>query len=180
MANATYARRYAQAALELGIEHGDLEVWEHDLALLGELWKDADRRAYFEDVRAGKQERLKRVREHLGEHLSPRVLNMVLLLVTRGRTSLIPYIVRHFADLERQRDQQVVAHVTAACELSAEEQSELRSLLETQTGKKVELETEVNPDILGGLIIKVEDQLLDLSVVGKLNRMRSLVIGRRT
>ena len=179
MANISYARRYAQAALELGVEHGDLQVWEHDLNLLGELWKDADRRAYLQDVRAGKQELLRRCREHLGKHLSPLVLNMVLLLVTRGRTSLIPYIVRHFADLERQRDQQVVAHITATCELTPDEKSEIRTLLEAQTGKNIELETEIDPDILGGLVIKVEDQLLDLSVVGKLNRMRSRVIGRR-
>lgn len=179
MANVSYARRYAQAALELGLEHGDLEIWEHDLALLDELWKDADRRAYLEDVRVSKQERLARCRQHLGQHLSPRVLNMVLLLVTRSRTSLIPYIVRHFVDLERQRDQQVVAHVTATCELTADEQSELKTLLAAQTGKNIELETEINADILGGLVIKVEDQLLDLSVLEKLNRIRSRVIGRR-
>jgi F-type H+-transporting ATPase subunit delta len=179
MASTIYARRFAQAALELGLQYGDLEVWEHDLALLGELWKDADRRAYLEDVRISKQDRLERARQHLGEHLSPRVLNMVLLLVTRGRTSLIPYIVRHFADLERQREQQVVAHVTATCELTVDEQNELRSLLATQTGKNVELETVIDADILGGLVIKVEDQLLDLSVVGKLSRMRGQIIGRQ-
>ncbi len=179
MASITSARRYAQAALELGLQYGDLGIWEHDLALLAELWKDADRRAYFEDARVSKHERLNRCRQHLGEHLSPRPLNMLLLLVTRGRTSLIPYIARHFVDLERQRDDQVVAHVTSTCELTAEETNELRALLAGQTGKDVQLEIQINPDILGGLVIKVEDQLLDLSIVGKLNRMRSQVIGRR-
>jgi len=104
---------------------------------------------------------------------------MVLLLVTRGRTSLIPYIARHFVDLERQRDQAVVAHVTSTCELTEDERSELQTLLTAQTGKNIQLETEVKPEILGGLVIKVEDQLLDLSVVGKLNRMRNQVMGRR-
>ena len=179
MASITYARRYAQAALELGLQYGDLEIWEHDLALLAELWQDADRRAYLDDVRISKQGRLDRCREHLGEHLSPRALNMVLLLVTRGRTSLIPYIARHFVDLERQRDQAVVAHVTSTCELTEDERSELQTLLAAQTGKNIQLETEVKPEILGGLVIKVEDQLLDLSVVGKLNRMRNQVMGRR-
>src|SRR5690348_16888835 len=99
MANIVYARRYAQAAIELGIEHNDLETWRRDLAVLADLWADTGLRAYLEDVRISKQARLDRAREKLAPHLSPRTLNMVLLLLTRGRTSLVPYIARHFADL---------------------------------------------------------------------------------
>src|SRR5437016_666034 len=112
MASVTYARRYAQAALELALEHNDLDTWRQDLGLLTRLWTEADLRAYLEDVRISKQARLDRAKARLGSYLSERALNMVLLLIARGRTSLIPYIARHFEDLERQREQTIVAQVT--------------------------------------------------------------------
>jgi len=179
MVSATSARRYAQAALELGIEHGDLDAWRNDLARLAGIWDDPATRAYLEDVRVGKQARLDRCREALGTLVAPRVLNMVLLLTSRGRTSLMPYIARYFTELERERENTVVARVTSAQPLSADEQKELGRRIAEYTGKSVQLEAEVQPAILGGLIIQVGDQLLDMSVAGKLSNMRDQVVGRR-
>jgi F-type H+-transporting ATPase subunit delta len=178
MADITYARRYAQAVLELALEHNELDLWRQDLTLLGELWTDADLRAYLEDVRISKQARLQRARERLGGYISARALNMVQLLISRGRTSLIPYIARQFADLERQRERKVVAHVTSAVALTPPQQVQLIKHLSERTGKDVELQTNVDPAILGGLVIKVGDQLLDSSVIGTLTRMREQVVGR--
>jgi F-type H+-transporting ATPase subunit delta len=178
MASIVYARRYAQAAIDLGIEHHDLDAWRADLALLAELWSDTGLRAYLEDVRISKQARLDRARERLANHISPRAMNMVLLLITRGRTSLVPYIARHFTEIERQRDKKVVATVTSATELSPAERDTISRRLSEYTGLQVELETAIQPEILGGLVIKVGDQLLDLSVLGKLKRLREQVVGR--
>jgi F-type H+-transporting ATPase subunit delta len=178
MAGVTYARRYAQAALELALEHDELEVWRRDLGLLAQLWADTDLRAYLEDVRISKQARLDRARARLGSYLGPRALNMVLLLIARGRTSLIPYIARHFEDLERQREQTIVAQVTSAVPLSPQQEQSLVAQLAQQTGKEVQLQTTQDPTLLGGLVIRVGDQLLDLSVAGRLRRMREQVVGR--
>jgi F-type H+-transporting ATPase subunit delta len=104
---------------------------------------------------------------------------MVLLLISRGRSALVPYIARRFEELERERDQTVVAHVTSAAELTPDERSALTERIAQVTGKVVQLETEVKPSILGGLVIRVGDQLLDLSILGKLTRMRDQVVGRR-
>jgi F-type H+-transporting ATPase subunit delta len=165
--------------MDLALEHNDLDTWKADLSLLAELWADTGLRAYLEDVRISKAARLTRTRETLEGRVSRRALNLVLMLVSRGRTSLIPYIARRFEELERERERTVVAHVTAAAALTAEEQQALIERLAGYTGKEVQLEIDITPAILGGLVIKVGDQLLDLSVVGKLNRMREQVVGRR-
>ena len=179
MAEVKTARRYAQAILELGLSHGDLETMRSDLGLLAELWADVDTRAYLEDVRISKQARLDRCRARLGSYVSPRVLNLVLLLIARGKTSLVPYVVRHFAELEREREQTVVAHITSTIELTPDEHDALAVQLAQYTGKEVELVSEIDPAILGGLVVKVEDRLLDLSVAGRLKRMRDQVVGRQ-
>lgn len=178
MAGVSYARRYAQAALELALEHQELEIWRRDLDLLAQVWADADVRAYLEDVRIGKQARLDRARARLGSYLGSRPLNMLLLLIARGRTSLIPYIARQFADLERQRERTIVAQVTSAAPLTPEQEQALVAQLATSTGKDVQLQTAQDPTLLGGLVIRVGDQLLDLSVAGRLRRMREQVVGR--
>jgi F-type H+-transporting ATPase subunit delta len=165
--------------MELALEHDDLETWRSDLSLLAELWADPSLRAYLEDVRISKVARLQRSRDRLGSYISPRALNMVLLLISRGRSALVPYIARRFEELERERDQTVVAHVTSAAELTPDERSALTERIAQVTGKVVQLETEVKPSILGGLVIRVGDQLLDLSILGKLTRMRDQVVGRR-
>ena len=174
----TNARRYAQAALELALEHNELEAWRADFTLLVELWSDPDLRAYLEDVRISKQQRLDRARQTLGTRLHARPLNMLLLLISRGRTGLVPYIARQFADLERQREQTIVATVTAATELTEAQKQALTERLSRDSGKEVQLQVQIDPRILGGLIIKVGDQLLDLSVRGKLARLREQVVGR--
>ena len=179
MANVTFARRYAQAALELGLQHDDLPAWRNDLAILAQVWSQPAERAYMEDVRVSKQARQERCRAILGPHIAPRTLNMVLLLISRGRTVLIPFIAQHFTDLERQRDETVIAHVTAAQPLTDDQHKALVRQLARKTGKDVQLDVSIEPSILGGLVIKVEDQLLDLSLIGKLNRMRDQVVGRR-
>jgi F-type H+-transporting ATPase subunit delta len=180
MASVKMARRYAQAALELAIEHNELEVWRRELTRLARQWEDPQIRAYFEDMRVNKATRLARAREVLGPSLSQRPMNMLLLLITRGATNLVPYIARQFDELERQREQTVVASVTSALPLTPQQEADLKQRLRQQTGKDVELQTTVDPSILGGLIIKVGDQLLDLSIAGKLARLREQVVGRDT
>ncbi len=178
MAAISQARRYAQAALELGLERNDLDAWRRDLGALADFWADAGQRAYLEDVKLGKEARLARARETLGPFIGPGALNMALVLLSRGRSSLIPYIARAFADLEQRREHSVTASVTSTVELSEDQRTALRAQLSAQTGKEVMLETHVDPAILGGLVIKIGDQLLDLSVTARLGRLREQVVGR--
>jgi F-type H+-transporting ATPase subunit delta len=180
MASIKTARRYAQAALELAIEHSELDVWQRDLARLAREWEDPQVRGYFEDMRVNKTTRLARAREILGPSLSQRPLNMLLLLISRNATNLVPYIARQFVELEQQREQMVLASVTSAIPLTPQQETDLRQRLAQQTGKEVQLQTSIDPSILGGLIIKLGDQLLDLSIAGKLARLRDQVVGRES
>ncbi|HXT37311.1 MAG TPA: ATP synthase F1 subunit delta [Chloroflexota bacterium] len=179
MAAISQARRYAQAALELGLERNELELWRRDLDTLATLWADSDLRPYLEDVRLSKEARLARCREKLAGHLSPLALNLILVLLSRGRSSLIPYIARAFQELERQREHTVVAHVTSASAMSEDQMTALREQLARQTAKDVVLDTHVDPSILGGLVVKIGDQLLDLSLTARLERLRGQVVGRQ-
>ena len=178
MASIASARRYAQAIMELAQESDNVDVWQGDLALLRDIWADPVIRGYLEDVRISKQARLERARQTLGSRVGPLALNLVLLLLSRGRSNLLPYIVRQFEDLQRARTQEVLVRVTAAQPLTDAQRRELVAQLAQQTGKDVTLEEAVDPAIIGGLVIKIGDQLLDVSVAGTLRRLREQVVGR--
>jgi F-type H+-transporting ATPase subunit delta len=178
MTDISSSRRYAQAIVELADQDESLPIWHADLALLDRLWSADIPRAFFEDARLSVHTRMQRAQEVLGSRLSPQGMNLVLLLLERGRTTLIPYIVRQFVDILRERDQQAVARVTTAVPLTAGQRQALAQRLQQGTGKTVTLEETVDPTILGGMVLRLGDQLLDLSIEGKLHRLREQVVGR--
>jgi F-type H+-transporting ATPase subunit delta len=73
----------------------------------------------------------------------------------------------------------VVAHVTTAERLSEAEQALVREKLEGMTGKTVDLTLRIDPDIIGGIIVRVGDQVIDGSVRNKLEKMRTRLIAGR-
>ena len=172
------ARGYAQAAMNLALQDNSLERWRTDLSLLRDLWGQDEVRSYLEDVRINKQKREERLRQILASRISPQALNLVLLLNARGRLSLIPYIARLFEDIERERERKVIAQVTTTEPLSPPLRANLQKQLQEQTGREVELQEHVDPAILGGMVLKIGDQLLDLSVAGRLRRLREQVSGQ--
>ena len=172
------ARGYAQAAMNLALQGEALATWRTDLSLLRDLWAQEDIRTYLEDARINKQKREERLRQVLGSKISPMALNLVLVLNSRGRLSLMPHIARLFEDLEREREQKIVARVTTTQPLTPAQRSHLQAQLQEQTGREVELQEQVDPSILGGMVLKIGDQLLDLSVTGRLRRLREQVSGQ--
>lgn len=178
MTDISSSRRYAQAIVTLADKHGDMEAWINDLAVLRQLWESAAARAYLEDVHISTMRRIERARGALGKNVSPLALNFLLLLVSRGRTFLIPFIARQFDDILRERTQHELVVVRSALPLSEAQRADLVQRLEAQTGKTITLEEAVDPEILGGLVLRVGDQLLDLSIAGRLRRLREQLVGR--
>ena len=178
MASVSAARRYAQAIMEMATEHDDFAAWRTDLDQLAAVWAEPVIRGYLEDVRISKQKRLDRARQTLESRIGPLPLNMVLLLLSRNRSNLIPYIVREFDELERRRERIVLVRVTSAQPLAPDQRAALIAQLQRQTGNEISLEEVVDPRIMGGLVVRVGDQLLDLSVAGKLRQLREQVVGR--
>ena len=108
----------------------------------------------------------------IGSAVSPPVLNLVQLLLTRGRIDLLPGVAREFARLDDLRLGVVHAAATSAAALSANDRRALTARLEQLTGGRVELVTSVDPSLLGGVVVRLGDRLIDGSVRGRLERLR--------
>jgi F-type H+-transporting ATPase subunit delta len=174
------AKRYAQAVFSLGKEQGTLDAWGDDLAMLSRIVADDRIATYLTNPSVAAERRIEAFETSLNTNVQPEARNLARMLVERNRTMLIPDI-REMFDAQLRAERGIaVANVTTAEQLNDAEQDVIRQKLETMTGQKVELAMEIDPDIIGGVIIRIGDQVIDGSVRNKLEKMRSrLMAGRR-
>lgn len=100
------------------------------------------------------------------------LLSFLLLLVDRSRVAFLKPILQQYQALLRERNNTVLADVTAAVELSDDQQNAIRDRVKSMTGaNSVELSVTVDPSLIGGLIIKVGSQVIDASLRGQLRRI---------
>ncbi len=101
-------------------------------------------------------------------------MRLVTLVVERGKVHALPKISEEYTRLLNAHRGVVVATVTSAVPLTADETAAIRSRVEAMAGSRVELHAEINPDLIGGVTIQVRlgDRLLDGSVRGRLERLR--------
>jgi F-type H+-transporting ATPase subunit delta len=174
------AKRYAQAIFSLGKERDTLDAWQGDLALLADIVGDGRVATYLINPSVTADRKLTTLESALDTNVQPETRNLAKMLIDRNRTNLIPEIREIFDDQVRAERGVVVADVTTAELLTEAERELIREKLERLTGKKVELALHVDPDIIGGIIVRIGDQVIDGSVRNKLEKLRSrLVAGRR-
>jgi F-type H+-transporting ATPase subunit delta len=168
----TGPRRYADAAFEVAVRDGTVDVWRAELQAAaatlgsGELEDVLGNPATPLDQRAAAAERI-------FAGLSRPVRNLILLLLRRGRIEQLPRVAAEFARLDDKRMGLIHATATTAAPLGPEERQAITARLEELTGGTVALETAVDPGILGGVVVRVGDRLIDGSVRGRLERLRN-------
>jgi F-type H+-transporting ATPase subunit delta len=174
------AKRYAQAVFSLGQEQGTLDAWGDDLAMLTRIVADDQIAVYLTNPSVAAERRIEALETSLNTNVQPEAKNLARMLIERNRTTLIPEIREMFDDQLRAERGIVVAQVTTADPLTDAERDHIGEKIEAMTGKKAELALKIDPDIIGGIIIRIGDQVIDGSVRNKLEKMRSrLMTGRR-
>lgn len=170
------AKRYALAAFELAREHGDIEAWRDSLAQIAEFMSDPEVRRVLENTRVTMQPKQRLVEAALGD-LPQLPLNLARLLLRKHRTALAPDIALAFNELIDEERGVNHAHVRTAVPLSEAETADLARRLQEQTGHEVVLTVEVDPSVLGGLVIQIGDKLIDASTRARLQAMRESLVG---
>ncbi len=167
----TAARRYAEAAFQVARDDHALDAWQADLGVLTEAAAIPALREVFEHPAipfAEKERVLRRAVTDVGT--GP--MNLVLLMIRRGRPAAIPRMRQHFEELVR-RDRGIArAEVRTALPLGDDERAELEQTVERLAGRQVEITEVVDPGLIGGVAVRIGDQLYDASVRSRLERLR--------
>ncbi|HEY7340505.1 MAG TPA: ATP synthase F1 subunit delta [Ktedonobacterales bacterium] len=166
------ARRYAEAVFELGVEQNTVDRWLQDLRLIADYF--SDHRLIFllsePNIQLPKKELM--VKDLLDGKVQAEALALAQLLVERGLVELAPRIRDEFARKYDDYHHQIHANLTTAMPIDEVTRAGVVADLQRLTGKKVLLNEQVDPSILGGAIARVGDTLIDGSVRRRLQLLR--------
>lgn len=178
----TAARRYAEAAFQVAERDGSFEAWRARLDAAATALADERLMGTLRNPATPVEERdtlLDAILQGLGDagaSTARPVANLASLLLRRGRIDLLPNVASEFRRLDDARQGIVAASATSASALGPDEVRALTARLEQLTGGRVALDLQVDPSIIGGLIVRVGDRLIDGSVRGRLERLRSRLV----
>jgi F-type H+-transporting ATPase subunit delta len=167
VAKAPTARRYAQALFALADEKNATEAWLDDLRELKAEMDDPTVALYLSTPRVPAEQKLAVVAQ-LCEGRDTMIGNLMGLLSSRLGTALLGAVAAEYESLLNVRLGRVSAVVTTAAPISDAQQERLRESLGTSLQKTVVLETREDPEIIGGVMVRVGDQIIDGSVRSKL------------
>ena len=168
----TAARRYAEAALEIGRSDGSIDEWERDLGRLREALADEELRGLVEHPAVPYAAKERVLRRAAGD-VMPEALNLVLLMVRRGRPGAIDRMVEHFGELVRRHRGVSLAEVRTALQLEESQREAIVERLHQITGDEIEINELVDESLIGGITVRIGDRLYDASVRNRLERLRA-------
>jgi F-type H+-transporting ATPase subunit delta len=152
-----------------------LEKWLQDLEQLSHLSQDPLFRAVMDNPKFSVQEKLQLLTDKTAG-LSPLAANLLALLLARDRLRLAPQIYQEYLNLINAHRGIASAEVVTAVPLEAAEEKAVARRLEAITAGKVALTTRVDPSLLGGVVARIGDRLLDGSLSGKLKALRKSLV----
>lgn len=170
---AEFLEPYAQALLSLAKSQNLTDRFGEDAAALINLLQESEELSQFLANPLTKLEAKKAVLQQVvGEQVHPYMRNFLMLLVDRRRILFLGGICKQYQSLLRELNQTVLAEVTSAVELNDAQRQTVRERVMAMTAaRQVDLETKIDPDLIGGVVIKVGSQVVDASLRGQLRRM---------
>jgi F-type H+-transporting ATPase subunit delta len=167
----TAPRRFAEAAFQIALRDDTLDTWRRELEFASATLLTGELEPVLANPATPVEQRIDAARQVFAK-LSDPVRNLIVLLLRRGRIEQLSRVAQEFARLDDQRKGVTHATATSAAPLNAKELKAIAAHLEELIGGSVELQTNVDPQILGGLVVRIGDRLIDGSVLGRLERLR--------
>ena len=166
-------KRYAGALFALALKHDNLDAVEVGLHAVRDAFNANPQLMIVllhpRIAQAKKEEVLTRI---FGEQVKEDVLHLLLLMAQKDRTSQIPFIASEFDRLLQLHRKEAIGEVVSAVPLSDAQNKQLAEQLLRVTGFKVRLQHKVDPALLGGLVVRVGDHMIDSSVATQLNLLK--------
>jgi len=176
--NITYSRPYAEAAYKIATEGKSADEWKSNLLLLSEVLKDGKVKAIIASPKVTNKRALDFLLELLPSH-DNLFKNFLITLIENKKIYFIDQISYLFNDMLLNEKNITVAEVETAYMLNDEQKNKLSKMLEAQFKKQIKIKEEINKDLLAGIKIKVNNQVIDYSIKNKVDSMREKLTTRR-
>lgn len=170
-------RRYAKALLELAKERGEVEPVLEDISFIRNTLEDSRELVLFLQSPIIKfDDKLAVIKELFFKHTQEVTQLFLKLLVRKNRINILDQITAAFIDSYNKYAGIIQIKVSAAYALSDEQRTKLQQQLEEKTGKKVEMEVEIDESLVGGLSVRIEDTVIDGTVKHQLRELEDQLL----
>jgi F-type H+-transporting ATPase subunit delta len=170
---ATLARPYARAAFEYAQQQQGLAAWSEFLAAASAVVADGRVAPLIGNPNVDGEQLADLVMDVAGRGAGENAHSFLRVLADNDRMQLLPEIASQFEQLRAEVENTVDVTITSAIELTAEQRDKFAASLAKRFGRKVRLHCEVDPRLIGGAVVRAGDFVIDGSLHGKLERLRS-------
>lgn len=172
MLSGAIARRYAEAIFDIAVKQNTLDRTLDDVQEIAKLFAIRKLAYLLREPNIPWKRKEAVLRQGLESRVLPTSLNLALLVVQRGLVDIMPNIARELNQLVLDYKNEAIAHVTTATPLDAKLKDRVKRALERMTGRTIIMETRVQPAILGGIVARVGDKVIDGSVERRLKMLQ--------
>lgn len=168
----TLARPYAVAIFKRAKETKTTKKWSQDLAFLSAVLGNENISVVVDNPKITKLQLLTFVLELCQGQIDKEAENLLKLLVHNNRLTLVPVIAKLFDDYTTEDAGYVNAEVFVAYAFSKEDKPKFMAILEKSLGKKVNMKVTVDKSLIGGVLVRAGDRVIDGSIRGQLQQMQ--------
>lgn len=168
---ATLARPYAEAAFKQAKQNGNADVWSASLQFLALVAQDDDLLRIVENPKVSKVKVGELLLDIAQDQVHDESRNLLKLLIANGKVKLLPTIALLFERLKADDEGYVNVELTSAYALSKSEQNKYVGMLEKLLNRKVNAAVSVDHSLIGGIIAKAGDKVIDASIKGQLQQL---------
>jgi F-type H+-transporting ATPase subunit delta len=171
----TVARPYAKAAFQFAEETASHQQWSEMLSFAAAAMTEEALARYLDNPRLTAAERADVFRQIGEAQLSEEVIRFIALLAQNKRIEALPEIARQFEELRAQSEQRVDVQVISAFPLSTEQSGKIAESIKRRLKCNVNLNVSEDRGLIGGVIIRTNDMVIDASVRGKLAKLADIM-----
>lgn len=168
---ATLARPYAQAIFGLAKASGEFDQWFADLNFLTTVVQDSTMKSVIANPRVDKAMVTRIILDICDTQVSNTAKNLVRLLMDNDKLRVLPQIATQYEKLQAEHQGYAKVEIISAYPVNPLQQAEIETALQRRLGKSVEINISIDASLMGGWLIRTGDQVIDLSVRGRLQQL---------
>ena len=167
----TTARPYARAVYKQATETSSVEDWGSALELMAMVAIDAAMAEVLDNPQLGREQKGELLLSVIGDKLNVQQTNLIKLMAENSRLKALPEVVDQFEVFRAEAEGKIDAEVVSAFPLSDEQQQAITATLKTKLGREITLTTSTDESLIGGVVIKAGDTIIDGSMKSQLESL---------
>ena len=164
----TTARPYARAVYDLASRSATVDSWSEALALMAAVATDANMQDMLDEPQLSKQQKGELMLKVIADKLDQQQQNLLKLMAENGRLRAVPEVLNQFEAFRAEAEGKIEAEVISAFELTAAQEQAITEMLKSKLGRDVSITTSTDETLIGGVVIKAGDTIIDGSMKSQL------------